>query len=154
MISKISAKISVICGIKFLLLLLFLVAHTSTAQTTRQKEILNLSQRKFVWLINKQLDSLSLVLDDDLMYIHSNGWTESKKDVLDDLKTGKLVYGDVQIENAQVRLYKNAAIVTGTGKFSGVNDGNTFDLRLLYTEVYVLKNKKWLLASRHANRLP
>ncbi|MBX2946470.1 MAG: nuclear transport factor 2 family protein [Cyclobacteriaceae bacterium] len=152
MISKSSAKITVICGIKFFLL--FFIAHTSTAQTTRQKEILDLSQRKFVWLINKQLDSLNLILDNDLMYIHSNGWTESKKDVLEDLRSGKLVYGDVQIENAQVRLYKNAAIVTGTGKFSGVNSGNAFDLRLLYTEVYVLKNKKWLLASRHANRLP
>ncbi|MBX2956410.1 MAG: nuclear transport factor 2 family protein [Cyclobacteriaceae bacterium] len=152
MISKSFAKISVIYGIKFLLL--FFIIHTSTAQTSRQKEILDLSQRKFVWLINKQLDSLNLVLDNDLAYIHSNGWVESKQDVLENLRSGKLVYGDVQIENAKVRLYKSTAIVTGTGKFSGGNNGNTFDLRLLYTEVYVLKNKKWLLVSRHANRLP
>lgn len=149
MISKSFAKIS---AIKFFLI--FAISQTTLAQSVKQKEILDLSQRKFVWLINKQLDSLNLVLDDDLMYIHSNGWTESKKDVIDDLKTGKLVYEDVQIENAKVRLYKSTAIVTGTGKFSGGNNGNAFDLRLLYTEVYVLKNKKWLLASRHANRLP
>ncbi|HRJ31770.1 MAG TPA: nuclear transport factor 2 family protein [Cyclobacteriaceae bacterium] len=152
MVFRSSVKISVFCAIKFFLLIF--ITHTSTAQTARQKEILDLSQRKFVWLINKQVDSLNLVLDDDLMYIHSNGWAESKQDVLEDLRSGKLVYGDVQIENAQVRLYKNAAIVTGTGKFSGINNGNAFDLRLLYTEVYVFKHKKWLLASRHANRLP
>jgi hypothetical protein len=33
-------------------------------------------------------------------------------------------------------------------------DGNPLVINLFYTEVYILKNKKWLLASRHSNRMP
>jgi hypothetical protein len=51
-------------------------------------------------------------------------------------------------------MYNNAAIVTGKGVFSGVNSGTEFSLTLLFTEIYVKKNGQWLLASRHANRLP
>jgi RecA-family ATPase len=146
-------KISAICGIKFLTILLITTQH-SIAQENSRQSVLDLSQKKFTWLINKQLDSLENLLDDNLMYIHSNGWIESKQDVLDDLRLGKLVYTDVKTESTQVRMYKGAALVTGKGRFSGVNNGNVFDLNLLYTEVYVLKKKKWLLASRHANRMP
>ena len=138
---------------KFLYLLL-IVPSLSFSQEKVEKHILHLSDKKFTWLINKQLDSLENLLDDNLMYIHSNGWIETKQEVLDNLRLGKLVYTGVKIEDAQVRMYKGAALVTGKGRFSGVNNGNAFDLNLLYTEVYVLNKKKWKLASRHANRMP
>ncbi len=137
-----------------LLFVLLITSTVSFAQGTLEQELLHLSERKFVWMINKQLDSLEVMLDDKVMYTHSNGWTESKPEVLGNLKSGRLVYKNVQVQEVSVRLYKSTAIVTGTGKFSGINNGNAFDLSLRYTEVYVLKKKKWLLASRHANRMP
>ncbi|MBX2961866.1 MAG: nuclear transport factor 2 family protein [Cyclobacteriaceae bacterium] len=137
-----------------LIFLLLITSTVSFAQGTLENKILHLSERKFVWMINKQLDSLEMMLDERVKYTHSNGWTESKPELLDNLKSSRLVYKNVQVDEATVRLYKNTAIVTGTGKFSGINNGNAFDLGLRYTEVYVLNKKKWLLASRHANRLP
>jgi hypothetical protein len=60
----------------------------------------------------------------------------------------------VDISETSVRVYDNTAIVTGKGVFSGVNNGTEFSLNLMFTEVYINKNGRWLLASRHANRLP
>lgn len=124
------------------------------AQTKDEKAVLDLSRKKFEWLINKQADSLESVLDNRVMYVHSNGWTQSKKEVLADMQSGKLIYKIVEVKDASVRLYSNTAIVTGIGRFSGAREGNTFDMDLSYTEVYVLQEKRWVLASRHANRLP
>lgn len=131
-----------------------LISESVSAQSKAEQDVLNLSRRKFDWLIQKQRDSLDLLLDDRLMYIHSNGWRQSKQEVFDDMQSGKLVYKQIELKEIQVRLYRNTAVVTGTGRFMGSREGNEFDLALLYTEVYVKKGNRWLLVSRHANRLP
>lgn len=137
-----------------LVLLALLISDSVLAQSKTEGYILNLSKQKFVWLIEKQRDSLDLLLDDRLMYIHSNGWTQSKVEVFDDMQSSKLVYKQVDIDLTQVRLYGNTAIVTGTGRFHGSREDKEFDLPLSYTEVYVKQGKRWLLVSRHSNRLP
>ena len=126
------------------------------AQTSSRQEqfILDLSKKKFDWLINKQYDSLSTLLDDKVQYIHSSGWTQNKKEVIDDIKSGKLNYQNVTIKESQARLYTASAIVTGLGTFEGVRDDTPFSLELRYTEVYVKSGNRWKLVSRHANRMP
>lgn len=124
------------------------------SQSTPEDVILGLSKKKFDWLVNRQYDSLQLVLDDRVQYIHSNGWVETKQEILDDLKSGKLNYKAVAIKNAQARVFGNSAIVIGQGSFDVLMSDKPLAIELLYTEVYVLSNGKWRLASRHANRLP
>lgn len=140
-------------GCIVLLVIAILVSGSAFAQSKAEQDVLNLSKRKFVWLIEKQRDSLDLLLDERLMYIHSNGWTQSKAEVFDDMQSGKLVYKQVDIDATQVRVYGNTAIVTGTGRFQGSREDKEFDLPLSYTEVYVKQGKRWLLATRHANRM-
>ena len=136
-----------------LLVVAVLVSDSVCAQSKAEQYVLNLSKRKFDWLIQKQRDSLDLLLDDRLMYIHSNGWSQSKQEVFADMQSGKLIYKQIELKETHVRLYENAAVVTGTGRFMGSREGNEFDLTLSYTEVYVKKGSNWLLVSRHANRL-
>jgi hypothetical protein len=141
-------------GSVILLAVAALISDAVSAQSKTEQRVLALSRQKFDWLIRKQRDSLNLLLDDRLMYIHSNGWRQSKQDVFDDMESGKLIYKQIVLKEAQVRLYKNTAVVTGTGRFMGSREENEFDLPLSYTEVYVKKGNRWLLVSRHANRLP
>lgn len=122
--------------------------------TSSERKILELSKRKFTWLIEKDYDSLNLMLDDRLMYVHSNGWIQSKKEVIDDLKSGKLIYKNITVKEATIRTYAKSSVVNGLGTFEGVTDGNAFTIELRYTEVYIKKGSKWMLASRHANRMP
>jgi hypothetical protein len=137
-----------------IIIFLALVSVQSFSQSNTEQAVLKLSQKKFSWLINKQTDSLKSVLDDRLMFVHSNGWTETKQELLDDLKNGKLDYISIDVSEASVRVFESTAVVTGKGKFSVEVDGNPLVINLFYTEVYILKNKKWLLASRHSNRMP
>lgn len=130
-----------------------LVVTTNGLAQNDNAEVSSLSRKKFSWLINKQADSLSWLLDEKVMYIHSNGWIQSKREILEDMHSGKLVYIHVDVKEDQVRLYGNTALVTGRGKFAGINGGKEFELDLVYTEVYIRKKKEWLLVSRHANRL-
>lgn len=136
-----------------LFFVLLILSTYSFAQSKEEQEVLDLSARKFVWMQNKQLDSLEAILDDRLMYIHSNGWVETKSEVIDDLKNGKLTYEQVKLTESRVRLWDDTAIVTGKGIFNVVLDGKPLEFNLGFSEVYILQYGKWKLVSRHANRM-
>jgi hypothetical protein len=104
-------------------------------------------------MVNKKLDSLNTILDERIVYVHSNGWVQNKKEVIEDLKSGKLVMNSVTITEAAARVYKGFVIVNGKGDFNVIVDGNAVDVQLLYTEVYAKRENGWLLVSRHANRI-
>jgi len=137
-----------------ILILLLVASSASSAQTNEEQEVIQVSKNKFRWMIEMKLDSLEGVLDDRLKFVHSNGWTESKKELIEDIKSGKLRYKNIDARDLFVRLYPKTAILTGKGNFNVMLDGSEILINLSYTEVYVRKKGKWLLASRHANRLP
>lgn len=137
----------------FVAFFFLLICVYAQAQTTEQT-VLDLSKKKFGWMIRMKFDSLQAVLDERLVFVHSNGWTEKGTEFLDDIKSGKLKYVNIEIQESSARAYPGTAIVVGKGKFSVVLEGTPLDINLYYTEVYIQKKGKWLLASRHANRLP
>lgn len=140
---------------KYILLVALIVCGgTLQAQTAAEQSVLDLSRKKFDWLIGRNYDSLRATLDEKVQYIHSNGWIQNKQEVLEDMRSGKLVYQRVTLKETAVRIYDKTAVVTGLGMFEGVNGGTAFQMNLRYTEVYVKSNSRWLLASRHANRMP
>ncbi len=131
-----------------------LLAQTAGDESATAQYILRLHERKFQWMIKKQFDSLKNLLDDRVVYVHSNGWVQDKKAVIEDLKSGKLIVNWVAVSEATARIYKGVVIVNGKATFKVVVDGSDIEIPLLYTEVYVKRKEGWLLVSRHANRLP
>jgi hypothetical protein len=141
---------------KNLLVLFLLSSLPFFSQTKKDKiahHIIALHQKKFDFMISKQFDSLSLILDADLKYIHSNGWVESKEDLLANLKSDKLVYKKVLVSETKVTLTNHVAIVSGKGLFSVILENVKIEIPLMYSEIYVKKRGKWLLLHRHANKL-
>lgn len=141
---------------------ILLIPLLAEGQSRDEEAVAALSKRKFQWLINKNEDSLRNLADERLQYIHSNGWVQTKQDLLEDLRSGKLNYQKISVKESAVRIFpeKNkgslqTAIVTGTGTFEGITEGKSFSMDLRYTEVYVRDQKNiWRLVSRHANRMP
>jgi hypothetical protein len=141
---------------KNLLVLFLLISLPFFSQTKKDKiahHIIALHQKKFDFMISKQFDSLSLILDADLKYIHSNGWVESKEDLLANLKSDKLVYKQVLVSETKVTLTNHVAIVSGKGLFSVILENVKIEIPLMYSEIYVKKRGNWLLLHRHANKL-
>jgi hypothetical protein len=106
--------------------------------------------KKFKWFAEQQFDSLTTLLHDDVHYIHSNGWKESKADVIANLKSGKLTYTEVKVHESDVRLIGNTGVVTGKGTFYVSMDGKPYSFDLYYTEVYAITDNGIKLVSRHA----
>ncbi|MGE0587822.1 MAG: nuclear transport factor 2 family protein [Cyclobacteriaceae bacterium] len=137
------------------LVTLILFQQTALSQNNPTEAlILKISSQKSDWMVKQNVDSLKVLMDNQFLFIHSNGWTQSAKDFFDDFASGKLVYTRIEPIEASVRIFNETAVLTGKGKFSGKVDGKLFELPLIYTEVYVLKNDRWIWVSRQSTRLP
>jgi len=140
----------------FFLILSLFIGFQFFSQTKKEKieqNIITLHKKKFDWLISKQYDSLAALFSENVEYIHSNGWIENKTDINADLKSGKLNYKRVDVNEAKVRLSKNVAILTGKGVFFVTMDNKDLEIKLLYSEIYIKEKGKWLLTHRHSNKL-
>ena len=135
----------------FLMISLFF-SFSVVGQSKEETEIMNLAKKKFRWMVEKKIDSLSVLADERLSYIHSNGWIQTKKDFIEDFN-GKLIFHDIQIVELHSRVYRRSAVVTGKGHFTVSLNGSRLEVDLLFTEVYIRSGGKWKLVSRHANRL-
>ena len=93
-------------------------------------------------LLQKDDIVLKTVLHKDVSYGHSNGWIQSRSDVLNDFKTGKLVYN--KIENTSSSLLsinkKWATVKTNTNADGAVN-GTAFKLTLHVMQVWMRTKK-------------
>lgn len=137
----------------FGILVLSFVFTGAIAQSNAEKFILELSKNKFQWMVTKNYDSLERLFDDRLQFVHSNGWTENKQEFISDIKSGKLLYTNITVTEAVARVYPGSAVIIGRGKFLVKLEGKDLEFDLKYTEVYVQQRGKWLLVSRHANRM-
>lgn len=136
------------------LILLTPVRAEAQSDSRTESLLLRLSAEKFNYMNPEKLDQLKPLLDDRMIFIHSNGMTETKTQMIQDLTEGKWKIHTVDVKEASVRVYKNnTAILVGKGTFHVATAGNDLDLELYYTEVWTHLKKGWVLASRHALRL-
>ncbi len=138
---------------KNLTIIVFLISATyCSGQSLAAEQVHQLHKKKFLWMTNKNYDSLNWVTDEALKFIHSNGWTQTKHDLIEDLKSDKLNYTSIDVQESAVSIFNNqTAVVIGKGTFKGLMpDKSEFNVALIYTEVYIKSKKQWKLVSRHA----
>lgn len=105
-------------------------------------------------LLQKDEAVLKSVLHEDLSYGHSNGWIESKNDVLNDLKSGKLVYSKIEnSSSAIVNINKKWATVKTNINAEGAVNGTAFKLTLHVMLFWMKTMKGWQLIARQSSKL-
>jgi hypothetical protein len=97
---------------------------------------------------------LGQVLDDALEYVHSNGDLDSKGSFIESLTSGKRDYVATTFEIQSVRVLGDVAIIRGTAKVTVADNGQSRDLDLGYTDVWVWKDKHWQMTAWRSARMP
>ncbi len=138
---------------RIIVILIFVLTTFVALAQTEAAKVDALHKQKFAWLMTNNIDSINYLLGDKVSYVHSNGWIQNREEVLNDMKSGKLQYKSIVVEESSVNLIDQTAIVTGKGTFVGKVNTTDFSLKLLYTEVYVKVNNHWKLISRHSCKL-
>lgn len=104
-------------------------------------------------LVSKDTIQLNRLLRDDVHYYHSNGWLQLKREVTGDLYNGKLTYNKVDAIQEGVRYTGNIAQARMTADVDVTMNGKSLQLRLKVVQVWVWKDGRWEMYSRHSERV-
>ncbi len=135
-------------------ILLLNVCALNAQNCKTEQLVLRLSAEIKTLMNPGSLDKLKTFLDDRMIFIHSNGLTESKNEMIKNITDGKWMLRSVDTREAQARIYKNnIAIIIGKGTFNATTAGTDIATELYYTEVWAHVSKGWVLTSRHASKI-
>lgn len=118
-------------------------------------KIRSLEESRFAAMLSRDVPALRRILADDLTYTHSSGQLESKEQLIESIASGAFQYLAILPEGAlDVRVYGDAAVVTGKGTFRVRAGGEERSLKLRFTDVYVLRDGRWQMVAWQSTRLP
>lgn len=102
-------------------------------------------------LLAKDSAQLNTVLHRDVSYGHSNGWIETKQEVIDDLFNGTLDYREIKaVDTSQIGVWGNTGIVRSVISVSVAVEGKLLHLKLKVLQAWVYEKGKWQLLGRQS----
>lgn len=136
---------------KYIFTILFLsLSICVVAQTADEQKLLTTVKEFHQALVNKNTLSINQQTDKALSYGHSNGWVETKTDMIKNLETNYISYQSFKEDSIKVSSNGNIANV----RFVAAIEASLKDSRITYNlkvlEVWVKKGKRWLLFARQS----
>ena len=119
------------------------------AQTDEEKVTTTLKEFHQA-LVNKNTVSINQQTDKMLTYGHSNGWVETKADVIKDIETGYISYNSFKEDSISVLINDKLASARFVADINVTLKGTTSNFHLKVLEVWVKKGKRWVLFARQA----
>jgi hypothetical protein len=118
-----------------------------------EQEVINLSKEKWRWMSERKIDSLDALFHEKAIFVHMGG-TMSKEEELDVIRSGRIHYKNVDIQEASVRFIgMTTAVLLNKIRLVAVVGGNEVTNPFVVTEVYVQQSGTWTLASLSFTRL-
>ena len=117
---------------------------TAASHTPEQQESINIANRKWDWMSEKNVESLQALFDDRAMFTHMGG-TWGKAQELATIQSGGIWYKKAFVYAVDVRIFGNAAVVLEDIDLQAVVGGHEVTNPFMVTEVYSREAGKWKL---------
>ncbi len=131
---------------KTILLLALLLAAAAVQAQTDTTALLRAEQQRFDAMTGKDIARLQVLIEDGLVYIHSNGLIQDKASFISSIEKGTMVYTAITVKERHARIYGKTGIINGIVHVSGILNGTPFDVDLRFTDVFYRK-KGWKMLS-------
>jgi hypothetical protein len=104
-------------------------------------------------LVKKDTAALNRLLHEKLSYGHSNGWIESRKDVIADLLSGKLVYNEIDSKEISLAQTGDITIVRTETRIKYLLEGKEGELKLHVMQVWMRVGSQCQLIGRQSTKV-
>jgi ketosteroid isomerase-like protein len=135
--------------IKFMTLGLCL-ALQACALAPHADPVTQLTEQADAWdaaIVRKDMAAVAANMAPDYRHIRDNGDVADGAGFLAAIGSPKLVIDPYRVEDFDVRVYGDVALLTGRTRTSGSYDGKQFKSHYRFTDVYVRRDGKWKVAS-------
>ncbi len=134
------------------LLLLAGCGNSAPGAAQDADDILRAEQQRVEYLTSGQLDRLEEMSSPTMTYTHSNGTKDDKEVYFASLRSGQVVYRDLDHDDLEVRFVgQGVAILNGISDVTVTVDGEDRLVPLRFTIVYVYDGNQWLFEAWHSS---
>lgn len=134
---------------------LFLAALLLLAGCANNTAIL--TQQAHAWdaaIIRKDMPAVAANMAPDYRHIRDNGAVSDGAGFLAFIGSPKLVINPYKVDDLDVRLYGDVALLSGTTRMTGSYDGAPFKSHYRYIDVYIKRDGQWRVASVQITAIP
>ncbi|NRF39504.1 nuclear transport factor 2 family protein [Pedobacter foliorum] len=119
---------------------------TSPAPTKEEQQIIELSKTKWLWMADKNVDSLNVLFDTKSVFVHMGGsWGKAQE--INVIKSGGIHYKKADVHSVSVNIIGNTAILLNNITLLAVVGGNEVTNPFIVTEVYIKEKGHWKMGS-------
>lgn len=132
------------------------IANPSSS-TSRAADIAQLTRQAHAWdqaIVRKDKAGIEANMTEDFRQIDGGADIETKASFVDGLLSPKLTINPYTVEDFEVRLYGDTALLSGRTRMTGSYDGKAFDSYYRYIDVYVRTNGVWKITSVQITKMP
>lgn len=104
-------------------------------------------------LIDQNQDQLNALLHPNLTYGHSNGWIESKEELIQNNKSKYLVYEKISMDSLRIKTYNDVSIVRYDSTIDVNLNGKSINLKLHVCQTWVQSEGSWTLLARQSTKI-
>ena len=149
---------STLRSLAVLALALLTVPSTAVAQTTDTKAVVAaLTKQADAWdkaIVRKDRAAIAANMADDFRSIDGAATVENKTVFVDGLMDPKLTINPYTVEDFDVRLFGDVALLSGRTRMTGTSDGKPFTSHYRYIDIYARRNGRWQIVSVQITRIP
>lgn len=100
------------------------------------------------------VERLQELLSPDWILVNSDSEMMTRAQLFSALKDGKLSFSKFAVGSLSVRVYGDAAVVIGTDSVAGTWDGELFESRDRFTDVFIRRDDRWRCVSTQSTEIP
>jgi len=120
-----------------------------------REQILERERALYRAQIAGDVEALTPMLDDGLVYIHSTGVGETKQEYLAGVADGLYEYGSIESRDPRLQVFADVAILNGLVDMTVSAHGAAKRLiHLVFCLVWIRQDETWRLDFRQATRIP
>ena len=138
------AVISIILGSASALLFWNVNSFALSADDKSKEEIRALETARNEAIVHGDAAALERMTSDDYTFITLRGELRTKAEIVKGFSTGAFKYASREISDLNIRVYGDAAVVTGQSSQKGAENGKDYSGDYRFTRVYVRQNGRWL----------
>jgi ketosteroid isomerase-like protein len=131
-------------------------AGSPASAADRQADIATLTRLSDDWdkaIVRKDEKTIAGNMAEDFRIIDGNGNVAAKAAFVADIMDPKLVIDPYTVEEFNVRIYGDTALLSGRTHMTGKHDGQPFESTYRYIDIYVRKGDGWKIVSVQITKL-
>jgi ketosteroid isomerase-like protein len=105
-------------------------------------------------IVRKDRAAIEGNMADDFRQIDGRGNVETKSSFVDGLMSPELVIDPYTVEDFEVRVYGDTALLSGRTRMTGKYEGQAFKSHYRYIDIYVKRGGAWKIVSVQISRMP